>query len=283
MSSHVFEEVQAAAAAVSKIAGTPLVGLILGSGLGSFAKQLKQARVVPYAQIPNFRVAGVEGHAGQLMFCTYRGVELAVLAGRAHYYEGHGLDTVTLPVRLLGLLGVKVLLVTNAAGGIAPHLDPGDLMVITDHINLTGVNPLRGPKDLRLGPRFPDMTEAYHPLVRSAIYEAAKAAHVVVKDGVYAALSGPSYETPAEIRMLGTMGVDAVGMSTVPEVIVANQMGMKVGGISCVSNKAAGISATRLSHEEVIETTRKGARRFCKLLSEAIPLVANVVVKARKK
>lgn len=274
MSSYVFEEAQEAYAAVKKIAGAPQVGLILGSGLGGFAKLLKNARVVPYARIPNFPPARVEGHAGQLIFCTFRGVEIAVLAGRVHYYEGHALEEVTLPTRVLGLLGVKVLLVTNAAGGIAPALDPGDLMVITDHINLLGTNPLRGPKDPRLGPRFPDMTNAYHPLVRAALYEAADAARVPVKCGVYAALGGPSYETPAEIKMLATLGADAVGMSTVPEVIVANQMGMKVGGISCVANKAAGISPNKLSHEEVMETTQSAAKRFCKLLAEAIPLAA---------
>lgn len=274
MSNYVFEEALEAATAVTAVAGRPVVGIILGSGLGPFAKSVTNARAVPYTRIPNFPPARVEGHAGQLVFGEVSGVAVAVLAGRVHFYEGHSLDAVTLPTRVLAALGVRALIVTNAAGGIREDLTPGTLMAVTDHLNLQGANPLQGPWDPRLGHRHPDLSEAYDPALRAALHEAAKKARVPLSDGVYAALSGPSYETPAEIRMLRVLGADAVGMSTVPEVIVANQMGMRALGVSCISNRAAGLAGKRLSHKEVMEETDRASKRFSKLLRAAIPLVA---------
>lgn len=278
---YVFEEALEAAASLKPVAGKPVVGIILGSGFGPFAQQLRNAVTVPYTRIPNFPPARVEGHAGQLIFADLDGVHIAVLAGRVHYYEGYDLDTVTRPVRTLALLGVTGLIVTNAAGGIRDDLQPGDLMAVEDHINLLGANPLRGPWDPRLGPRYPDMTHAYHPKVRQALHDGAREAGVDLKDGVYAAMGGPSYETPAEIRMLARMGADAVGMSTVPEVIAANQMGMKVAAVSCIANRAAGLSGGQLSHKEVMEVTQASAPRFIKLFMAAIPKVAAAVGKLK--
>lgn len=275
--SYVFEEALEAAASVKRYAGDPVLGFILGSGLGVFAQRLREPFKVPYTRIPNFPPARVEGHAGQLVFAEVAGVRIAVLSGRVHYYEGYGLDTVTLPTRTLALLGVRGLVVTNAAGGIREDLTPGDLMVVTDHINLMGRNPLMGEWDPRLGPRHPDLTTAYDPALREAIHEAARRRGLELKDGVYAAMMGPSYETPAEIRMLDRIGADAVGMSTVPEVIVANQMGLSVAGISCIANRAAGLGGRRLSHAEVMQETAKAADRFCDLLFEAIPLLAEAL------
>lgn len=280
---YVFEEALEAASAVKSVAGDPTVGIILGSGLGVFARQLKAPTVVPYTRIPNFPPARVEGHAGHLIFADIGGVRVAVLSGRVHYYEGYGLDTVTLGMRTLALLGIRALIVTNASGGIREDLEPGDLMVIQDHINLMGANALMGHWDPRLGARYPDMTTAYDPAVRDAILAAAKQTRVKLQEGVYAAVSGPSYETPAEIRMLGRLGADAVGMSTVPEVTVANQMGVRAAGISCIANRAAGLSKHKLSHQEVMDETAKASRRFCRVLTAAIPLVdAACAVSAKK-
>lgn len=284
--SYVFEQALEAAASVKSVAGDPEVGVILGSGLGNFCKRLSNPTVVPYGRIPNFPPARVEGHAGQLVFATVGGVRIAVLSGRVHYYEGYPLEKVTLGTRTLALLGISSMIVTNASGGIRDDLRPGNLMVISDHLNLMGTNPLIGPKDPRLGPRYPDMTQAYNEIVRNAIHEAGKKARVKLNEGIYAAISGPSYETPAEIRMLKGMGADAVGMSTVPEVIVANQMGVGVAGISCIANRAAGLSEHKLTHQEVMEETARASRRFGKLLTEALPIVAMAfrkVTAARKK
>jgi purine-nucleoside phosphorylase len=280
---YLFEQALEAASSVKNIAGEPRIGIILGSGLGRFARSLPKPEVVPYTRIHNFPPARVEGHAGQLVFATIDGVRIAVLSGRVHYYEGHSLDSVTLPTRTLALLGIQVLVVTNAAGGIREDLHPGDLMAVTDHVNLMGVNPLQGPWDPRFGPRYPDMSAAYDPRVRAALHDAAEASGATLKDGVYAAVPGPSYETPAEIRMLRNLGADAVGMSTVPEVIVANQMGLKVAALSCISNKAAGISRHRLSHQEVMEETARASEHFIKVLRAAIPRLAAVVAKVTKK
>ncbi|MFG0316819.1 MAG: purine-nucleoside phosphorylase [Planctomycetota bacterium JB042] len=276
---YVFEEALEAAAAVKSVAGQPTVGIILGSGLGVFARQIKAPTVVPYTRIPNFPPARVEGHAGHLIFADIGGVRVAVLSGRVHYYEGYGLDTVTLGTRTLALLGIRAMIVTNASGGIRDDLAPGDLMVIEDHINLMGANALMGHWDPRLGARYPDMSAAYDPDVRSAILAAGKETRVKLQEGVYAAVSGPSYETPAEIRMLSRIGADAVGMSTVPEVTVATQMGVRAAGISCIANRAAGLSEHKLSHQEVMEETAKASRRFCKLLTAAIPLVDRAVAR----
>lgn len=275
--SYAFEEALEAVASVKKVAGEPLIGVVLGSGLGGFGDELKHVQAVPFTRIKNFPSARVEGHAGELLFGEIGNARVAVLSGRVHYYEGHDMHSVTLPTRMLALLGIRGLIVTNASGGIREDLGPGDLMLIEDHINLMGVNPLRGPWDPRHGARHPDMTRAYDPVLRDALHRAAKKSSVELKDGIYVAISGPSYETPAEIRMLRALGADAVGMSTVPEVTVANQMGLRVAGISCVANKAAGLGGDRLSHKEVMEETTKAAKRFCKLLTAAIPLVASVL------
>ncbi len=279
---YLFEQALEAASSLKRVAGEPRLGIILGSGLGRFAQNIPDAAVVPYTRIRNFPPARVEGHAGELFFGNLEGVRIAVLSGRVHFYEGHGIEAVTLPTRTLALLGIRALIVTNAAGAIREDLSPGDLMAVEDHINLMGVNPLTGPWDPRLGPRYPDMSAAYDPGVRSALHQAADQVKVTLKDGVYAGVSGPSYETPAEIRMLRSLGAHAVGMSTVPEVIVANQMGIKVGGVSCISNKAAGIAKHRLSHQEVMEETSRASERFIKLLTAAIPLLSKVVADSER-
>jgi len=247
--------------------GTPRIGAILGSGLGEFADRLEDRRTVPYSEIPTFPISTVIGHAGELVVGHRAGLEIAVMKGRVHFYEGYELAEVVFPLRVLRLLGVELLIVTNAAGGINASFRPGQLMLLTDHLNLLGRSPLRGPNDERFGPRFPDLTEAYD---RSLIERAGACAGrlgIALQRGVYAALPGPNYETPAEIRMLRTLGADAVGMSTVPEVIAANQMGIKVLGISCITNLAAGISAKKIDHAEVMETTARVKEQFVALLA----------------
>lgn len=252
---------------------TPDIALILGSGLGDLADTLTDAVRIPYANIPNFPVSAVEGHAGNLVFGTFSGKQVVFMQGRVHYYEGWSPDEVTFGVRALRLLGVDKILITNAAGGVNPDFKPGDLMLIADHLNLTGYNPLRGDNDERFGPRFPDMSHAYDPWMRSRIIEAAREMNVPLKSGVYAGFAGPCYETPAEVRMAGVLGGDAVGMSTVPETIVANHMGMKVGGISCISNLAAGISPHRLTHDEVKATANLVRETFAALVSKSVELL----------
>lgn len=247
----------------------PRAAVVLGSGLGGFVERLRGAVSIPYAEIPNWPPCGVVGHAGRFVVGELGGRAVAALAGRAHYYEGHDLKTVTFGTRVLGLLGVRTLVLTNAAGGIGPHLAPGTLMVIDDHINLMGANPLVGPNEDRFGPRFPDMTDAYSPRLRALADEAARSLGVALAHGVYAALAGPSYETPAEIRYLRTIGADAVGMSTVPETIVARHMGIEVLGLSCITNLAAGVLPRPLSHDEVMATAERVRETFGALL-EAI-------------
>jgi purine-nucleoside phosphorylase len=244
--------------------------VVLGSGLADFASRLEQPRAFEYTGIPNWPGTVTVGHPGQLVIGDVRDRTIAVLAGRAHYYEGHALDAVTFGVRAIGLLGAGTLILTNAAGGVNTAVGRGSLMVIDDHINLLGTNPLIGPNDDRLGPRFPDMTEVYSRRLRALADEAAAAAGVPVAHGVYAAVHGPSYETPAEIRYLRTIGADAVGMSTVPEAIAARHMGLEVLGISCISNMAAGVDPGPLVHEDVLETTRRVARAFARVLEEII-------------
>jgi purine-nucleoside phosphorylase len=240
---------------------TPRVGIILGSGLGEFAARVEDAVDLAYSAIPHWPRAAVVGHPGRLVVGRLARQTVAVLAGRAHYYEGVPLAQVTFPVRVLGQLGVSTLIVTNAAGGIDPTFEPGTLMVIDDHLNLMGTNPLIGPNDERFGPRFPDMTEAYSRRLRQVADEAAQALGLPIRHGVYAAVAGPSYETPAEIRALRALGADAVGMSTVPEVIVARHMGLEVLGLSCITNPAAGVRPRPLAHEEVLEVAaRVGAQ-----------------------
>jgi purine-nucleoside phosphorylase len=244
----------------------PSVAVVLGSGLGGLADRVAGARHFDYADVPHWPPASVIGHAGRLVIGTVQERPVAVLAGRAHFYEGHDLRTVTFATRVLGLLGVQVLVLTNAAGGVNTSFTPGTLMIVDDHLNLMGSNPLVGPNDDRFGPRFPDMTEIYPGRLRAIADEAAAAAGIRVAHGVYAAVHGPSYETPAEIRYLRAIGADAVGMSTVPEAVVARHMGMEVLGISCITNMAAGVLPQPLDHGEVIATAARAGARFMTLL-----------------
>jgi purine-nucleoside phosphorylase len=262
-----YEQVSDAAAAIkSRVPAVPAAGIVLGSGLGDFASTLGNAVTIPYGDIPNWPVSRVIGHDGKLVIGTSRGRTVAALAGRVHAYEGHDQRTVTFAVRALGLLGVKTLLLTNAAGGVNTGFSQGALMVIDDHINLTGGNPLVGPNEDRFGPRFPDMTHVYAPRLRGIADRAASAMGLTLAHGIYAALLGPSYETPAEIRYLRTIGADAVGMSTVPEAIAARHMGLEVLGISCITNMAAGVLPQPLDHAEVMETARRIRGQFVALL-----------------
>ncbi|MFC5403884.1 purine-nucleoside phosphorylase [Cohnella soli] len=249
----------------------PEVGLILGSGLGVLGDELEDAVTIPYEDIPHFPVSTVEGHAGELLIGKLQGRSVLLMRGRFHMYEGYGPERTALPVRVMKALGVKTLLVTNAAGGVNLTYGPGNLMLISDHLNLTGRNPLVGPNDNALGVRFPDMSDAYSARLRAIAKESAAALGFSVQEGVYAGLLGPNYETPAEIRMLRTIGADAVGMSTVSEVIVARHSGIEVLGISCISNMAAGILPQPLSHEEVMETTELVKEQFISLVLAVIP------------
>ena len=246
------------------------IAIVLGSGLGGFAEEFKNAVRIPYQQIPGFVTSTAQGHAGSLVIGRVEGVPVLAMQGRMHYYEGYSLEEVTFPIRTFKLLGIETLILTNAAGGIDVQLSQGALMVISDHLNLMGVNPLRGPNDERFGPRFPDMSEVYSRELQERVVEEARELGVTVRRGIYAALAGPSYETPAEIHMLRAFGADAVGMSTVPEAIVARQMGMNVLGISCITNMAAGISENPINHEEVIETGQKVRATFTQLLRRVI-------------
>jgi purine-nucleoside phosphorylase len=264
-----YDRVLDAAAALEAQIARPEVAIVLGSGLGAFADRLEDAVTIPYDRIMHWPPSNVVGHAGRLVAGRMGTRQLAVLSGRAHYYEGHDLATVVFGVRVLGQLGVRVLILTNAAGGVNTSFAQGALMVIDDHLNLMGANPLMGPNDDRFGPRFPDMTEVYSQRLRAIADAAANAAGVPVAHGVYAALHGPSYETPAEIRFLRIIGADAVGMSTAPEAIAARHMGIEVLGISCITNMAAGVLPQPLVHDEVMETARRVAGQFIALL-EAI-------------
>jgi purine-nucleoside phosphorylase len=232
----------------------PTIGVVLGSGLGGFAAELENRVDLPYSDLPGWPGSTAVGHAGKLILGKVGDLDVAVMAGRVHLYEGYSPAQVTYGVRVLGAMGVRSMVFTNAAGAINLSLGRGSLMLISDHINLQGCNPLVGPNDDRLGPRFPDMSEAYCPQYRATAKQVAGELDIAVAEGVYAAVLGPSYETPAEIRFLRTIGADVVGMSTVPEVIVANHMGMKVLGLSCVTNMAAGILSQKIDHEEVLET-----------------------------
>ncbi|WP_042458059.1 purine-nucleoside phosphorylase [Neobacillus dielmonensis] len=253
---------------------TPKIGLILGSGLGVLADEIEQAVKIPYKEIPDFPVSTVEGHAGQLVFGNINGVEVVAMQGRFHFYEGYSMEKVTFPVRVMKQIGIETLIVTNAAGGVNESFTPGDLMIISDHINNMGTNPLIGPNDTQFGVRFPDLTEAYNKDLRKLAKEIAAQLQINVKEGVYFGNPGPVYETPAEIRMIRVLGGDAVGMSTVPEVIVARHSGMKVLGISCISNMAAGILDQPLTHDEVIETTEKVKANFLAYIKEIVKALA---------
>jgi purine-nucleoside phosphorylase len=261
---------EAADAVRSRIATIPHVAIVLGSGLGDFANTLGRAVTLPYGELPHWPASRVIGHEGKLVVGTAAGKTIAALAGRSHMYEGHDPATVTFAVRALGLLGVKTLILTNAAGGVNTSFLQGALMVIDDHVNLTGQNPLAGPNEDRFGPRFPDMTEVYSARLRGIADRVGKKIGVTLPHGVYVALLGPSYETPAEIRYLRTIGADAVGMSTVPEAIVARHMKMDVLGISCITNMAAGVLPQPIDHAEVMETGRRIRGQFIALLEGII-------------
>lgn len=248
----------------------PEVGIILGSGLGSFSSQIQIEKTIPYKDVPHFSVPSVEGHSGQLILGQVGKTPVACLQGRIHFYEGHPMDAVVYPTRTLATLGVKTLLVTNAAGGVKATMEPGDLMIITDHINLMGTNPLIGPNEKTLGPRFPDMTEAYSIELQNKLEQFLLKHKIRYHKGVYCALTGPTYETPAEVNYVRILGGSAVGMSTVPEVIVANHMGLKVCGISCITNKAAGIAKHKLSHTEVTDTAKKVESQFTTFVKDFI-------------
>ncbi|MEK3881518.1 purine-nucleoside phosphorylase [Paenibacillus sp. PL2-23] len=261
---------EAAAYIEGKISSQPEIGLIMGSGLGVLGDHIENAVVIDYQDIPHFPISTVEGHAGELLIGTLSGRPVLLMRGRFHMYEGYGPELTAFPVRVMKALGVKSLLVTNAAGGINLSFASGNLMLISDHLNLTGKNPLIGPNDNELGVRFPDMSEAYSKRLRAIAQEVAAQQGINVQEGVYAGLLGPSYETPAEIRMLRTLGADAVGMSTVAEVIAARHSGIEVVGISCISNMASGILDQPLSHEEVMETTERVKSQFLGLVTSLI-------------
>lgn len=244
---------------------TPQIGLILGSGLGDLADEIENAIVIPYEKIPNFPVSTVAGHAGQLVYGDLEGKKVIALQGRFHYYEGYNLQTVTYPVRIFKELGVEILIITNAAGGVNENFTPGDLMIITDHLNITGENPLIGANIDEHGPRFVDMSQTYSLRGQALLKEVAKEIDLTLQEGVYTWFTGPTYETPAEVRYARTIGGDAVGMSTVPEAIVAKHTGMEVIGISCITNFAAGMQAS-LNHEEVMEYSAKAKPKFKQLL-----------------
>jgi purine-nucleoside phosphorylase len=249
----------------------PRVAVVLGSGLGAFAEELSHRLEIPYGAIPGWPVSTAIGHAGKLVFGKLDGLEMAVMAGRSHLYEGYTAAQVTMGVRVLHRLGVRSIIFTNAAGGINLSYSQGALVLISDHINLLGSNPLMGPNDDSAGPRFPDMTDAYSVAYRTIAHQVAGELGIPLAEGVYAAVTGPSYETPAEIRYMRTIGADLVGMSTVPEVIVANHLGMRVAAISCVTNMAAGILPQKINHEEVLETGRRVRDTLVRFLKALAP------------
>ena len=258
----------------SKTKLRPKIALVLGSGLGAFADGLESATRIPYERIPHFPRSTAVGHAGRLVIGNVEDVAVAAMQGRVHFYEGYSLKDVIFPMRVFGRLGIRAAILTNAAGGINLGFKQGTLIVMRDHINLQGSNPLIGPNDERFGPRFPDMTHAYSKTYRAAAQEEARRLGIEVSEGVYAALPGPSYETPAEIRYLRAIGADVVGMSTVPEVIAARHMGMRVLGISCVTNMAAGILDKPLDHGEVLATGERVKDNFIALVRAVLPRIA---------
>ena len=269
----IYQRIHAAADYIrERINSRPAIGLILGSGLGDLADSLENRIVIPYEDIPCFPRSGVAGHAGALVFGEICGKSLVVMQGRVHYYEGHSQEHITMPVRVMKLLGVERLVLTNAAGGVNLNYAPGDLMLISDHINFSGANPLVGDNLDEFGPRFPDASDVYTARLRRELLPKAEKAGIALKQGVYMMFSGPSFETPAEIRMARVLGADAVGMSTVPEALVAAHCGMEVMGISCISNMAAGVLNQKLSHQEVMDTGAMVHDKFQKLIKIVIQL-----------
>ena len=274
MENRIYEKLITCTNAVkSRISFKPEVALILGSGLGDYAQEMDVVETLEYSEIEGFPVSTVAGHQGRFLFGYVKDVPVVAMQGRVHYYEGYEMSDVVLPTRLMGLLGAKTIILTNAAGGVNYNFRPGDLMMITDHITTTVPSPLIGLNLEELGPRFPDMSEVYNKELREIIREAAKNVKVSIQQGVYMQLTGPNYETPAEIRMCRTMGGDAAGMSTACEAMAANHMGMDVCGISCITNMAAGMSAQPLDHKEVQETADRVAADFKKLVTETIRLI----------
>lgn len=255
---------------LSQIDQLPSIGLVLGSGLGILADEIENPIYIPYNEIPHFPASTVTGHAGRMVIGDLKGKRVIAMQGRFHYYEGHSLEAVTYPIRIMQAIGVQQIIVTNAAGGINPNFKPGDLMIIQDHINLTSQNPLIGPNEEEFGERFPDMSEAYSKKLIALAKDVASKNKINMVEGIYAGMLGPSYETPAEVNFLSIIGASAVGMSTVPEVIVAQHSGLEVLGISCISNMAAGISEHSLTHDEVMETTENIKAQFLQLVKEVI-------------
>ena len=249
----------------------PKVAIVLGSGLGPFVARIENPVTIPYDEIPHFKKTTVEGHSGRIVAGRVGGVPVAALQGRWHFYEGYPMSSIVLPTRAMCMLGVQNMVLTNAAGGVNLAFQAGDLMVIQDHINLMGDNPLTGPEPAEFGPRFPDMSEAYCGDCIEVIEDVARGLGVPIRKGVYCGLRGPTYETPAEVRMLRTLGADAVGMSTVPEAIAARHLGVRVTGISCITNMAAGIEAKKLDHAEVTETAKRVIQHFSDLLAQSLP------------
>ena len=269
-----YEKIKAAAEYIrTRISIRPTIGLVLGSGLGGYADTLDEAVRIPYHEIPNFPVPTIPGHTGALVFGKKCSQEVVVLQGRIHYYEGLPQQEITLPIRVLAALGVKTVVLTNACGGVNLDFKPGDLMLISDHINFSGANPLIGPNMDEFGVRFPDMSDLYTAALRERIKENAQKAGIFLQEGVYAMYSGPNYETPAEIRMFRAMGADTVGMSTVPEAIVAGHCGMQVVGVSCITNMAAGVLPVKLSHEEVTETANRVKEVFQRLIDLIVKIL----------
>jgi purine-nucleoside phosphorylase len=255
---------------------TPRAAIVLGSGLGGVADAIEDGIEIPYDEIPFFMRSTVEGHAGKLIAGSLGGLDIVAMKGRFHFYEGYSMEEVTFPVRVFAAMGIKTLVLTNAAGGTASHLGPGTLMVIIDHINMMGDNPLRGANDTRFGPRFPDMTHVYTPEYIAIAHEVAREMGIKLAEGVYLGLRGPSYETPAEVRLFAKLGGDALGMSTVPEAIVARHCQIKLLAVSCITNIAAGLTRHAINHEEVIEVGVRAGRQLGELITRALPrLVAS--------
>lgn len=278
-STSLYERAEHAARTIrARLTAEPRIAIVLGSGLGGFADDFEDATRIPYTEIPGFPRSTVEGHSGRLVSGRVDNVPVLAMQGRVHYYEGYSFEEVTFPVRTFKLLGIKTLVLTNAAGGINVELTQGALMVISDHVNLMGDNPLRGPNDERFGPRFPDMSGVYSPALQELVVEEAKAMGTEVRRGIYGGLSGPSYETPAEIHLLRNLGADAVGMSTVPEAIVARHMDMEVLGISCITNMAAGISDEPIDHAEVMAIGDRVRGTFTDLLRRVVGRINSRVI-----
>lgn len=254
----------------TKTSAKPKIGVILGSGLGSFVKDVDVEITLPYKDIPHFSPPTVDGHSGNLIFGKIDGLPIAIMQGRNHYYEGHSMESVVFPTRTLAMMGVETLILTNSAGGFGENMQAGDFMIIEDHINLMGTNPLMGPNIKELGPRFPDMTEAYDKRLIKLMEQVLQKQGTTYHKGIYCGVSGPTYETPAEVRYLKLIGGKAVGMSTVPESIAANHLGLRVAALSCITNLAAGISSQKLSHNEVTETAQRVEQHFSSFLREFI-------------